>query len=80
VISDDEETDESIPISDDDDEEEEIDIDLAEATQTSLTRLLRDQLVKLCEARGLEVGGTKPQLAKSLLDWVRAKEAPIVHH
>jgi len=71
VVSDDEETDEPILISDDEEEEEEVDIDFAEATQTSLTRLLRDQLVKLCEARGLEVGGTKPQLAKALLDWVR---------
>ena len=70
MVSDDEETDEPILISDDE-EEEEVEIDFAEATQTSLTRLLRDQLVKLCEARGLEVGGTKPQLAKALLDWVR---------
>ena len=70
MVSDDEETDEPILISDDE-EEEEVEIDFEEATQTSLTRLLRDQLVKLCEARGLEVGGTKPQLAKALLDWVR---------
>lgn len=24
----------------------------------------------MCETRGIEVGGTKPQLAKALLDWV----------
>jgi hypothetical protein len=35
-----------------------------------LTRLLRDELVEMCEARGIEVGGTKPHLAKALLEWV----------
>jgi hypothetical protein len=46
------------------------DVDLRDATQASLVRLLRDELVQLCEARGIEVGGTKPQLAKALLEWV----------
>lgn len=46
------------------------DVNLRDATQASLVRLLRDELVQLCEARGIEVGGTKPQLAKALLEWV----------
>ena len=44
-------------------------MDLTDATLSSLIRLLRDELVQMCEARGLEVGGTKPQLAKLLLQW-----------
>jgi hypothetical protein len=47
------------------------DLDLSDATISSLTRLLRDELVEMCEARGIEVGGTKPVLAKALLEWVR---------
>ncbi|WVF65673.1 hypothetical protein IAT40_000404 [Kwoniella sp. CBS 6097] len=53
----------------DEDESFEVDIDLTDATITSLTRLLRDELVQMCEARGIEVGGTKPQLAKALIEW-----------
>lgn len=45
------------------------DVDLSGATLPSLIRLLRDELVQLCESRGIEVGGTKPQLAQALLDW-----------
>jgi hypothetical protein len=45
-------------------------VDLSDATVSSLTRLLRDELVQLCEARNLEVGGTKPQLARALIEWV----------
>lgn len=56
--------------SDEEDGEPEPDIDLSEATVASLIRLLRDELVQMCEARGIEVGGTKPQLAKALLEWV----------
>lgn len=47
-------------------------VDLTTTTLSSLTRLRRDQLVHMCEARNLEVGGTKTQLARSLIDWVRA--------
>ena len=47
-----------------------IDLDLSDATISSLTRLLRDELVEMCEARGIEVGVTKPVLAKALLEWV----------
>ena len=47
-----------------------LDLDLSDATISSLTRLLRDELVEMCEARGIEVGGTKPVLAKALLEWV----------
>ncbi|WVW79217.1 hypothetical protein I302_101183 [Kwoniella bestiolae CBS 10118] len=53
----------------DEDESFEADIDLTDATVASLTRLLRDELVQMCESRGIEVGGTKPQLAKALLEW-----------
>jgi hypothetical protein len=56
------------------------DYDLSSATVGSLTRLLRDELVQLCEARGIEVGGTKPQLAKALLDWVGRTWGPVVAH
>lgn len=56
--------------SDEEDGEPELNIDLSEATMASLIRLLRDELVQMCEARGIEVGGTKPQLAKALLEWV----------
>lgn len=44
-------------------------VDLSSATLSYLTKLRRDDLVKLCESRNLEVGGTKPQLAKALLEW-----------
>lgn len=48
-----------------------LDVDLATTTLSSLTRLRRDQLVHMCEARSLEVGGTKSQLARALFEWVR---------
>lgn len=56
--------------SDEEDGQPELDVNLSEATMASLVRLLRDELVQMCEARGIEVGGTKPQLAKALLEWV----------
>ena len=37
-------------------------------------RLRRDDLVKLCEARELDVDGTKPQLASALLQWRDSQE------
>ncbi len=43
--------------------------DLDTATGKSLIRLRRDDLVRLCETRDLDVDGTKPQLAKALLEW-----------
>ncbi|KDQ17892.1 hypothetical protein BOTBODRAFT_104603 [Botryobasidium botryosum FD-172 SS1] len=46
-----------------------IGVDLSEATAKSLTRLRRDDLVRLCETRDLEAEGTKNQLVKTLLDW-----------
>ncbi|KAI6150654.1 hypothetical protein BKA82DRAFT_4118185 [Pisolithus tinctorius] len=45
------------------------DFDLTLATKKSLVRLRRDDLVRLCETRDLDVAGTKPQLAQSLLQW-----------
>jgi hypothetical protein len=44
-------------------------VDLAVATAKTLVRLRRDDLVKMCEARDLDIGGTKPQLAEALLEW-----------
>ncbi|KAF8136481.1 hypothetical protein EV363DRAFT_736842 [Boletus edulis] len=48
---------------------EEEDFDLTLATKKTLIRLRRDDLVRLCETRDLDVAGTKPQLAQSLLQW-----------
>ncbi|KAH9981096.1 hypothetical protein BGW80DRAFT_1268370 [Lactifluus volemus] len=45
------------------------DVDLTIATARSLVRLRRDDLVRLCESRDLDVEGTKPQLAEALLQW-----------
>lgn len=45
------------------------DIDLTVATKKTLIRLRRDDLVRLCETRELDATGTKPQLAKALLQW-----------
>ena len=44
-------------------------VDLTLATKKMLIRLRRDDLVRLCETRDLDVAGTKPQLAQSLLQW-----------
>ena len=44
-------------------------VDLTIATAKSLVRLRRDDLVRLCECRDLDVEGTKPQLAEALLQW-----------
>jgi mitogen-activated protein kinase kinase kinase 13 len=44
-------------------------VDLTIATAKSLVRLRRDDLVKMCETRDLDVAGTKPQLAEALLQW-----------
>jgi mitogen-activated protein kinase kinase kinase 13 len=44
-------------------------VDLTIATAKSLVRLRRDDLVRLCESRDLDVEGTKPQLAEALLQW-----------
>ncbi|KAJ3542068.1 hypothetical protein NMY22_g3642 [Coprinellus aureogranulatus] len=46
-----------------------VDIDLTAATLKSLTRLLKDDLVQLCESRNLEAVGRKHQLAEVLLRW-----------
>ena len=43
--------------------------DLSTATQKTLVRLRRDDLVRLCEARDIVADGTKPQLAQALLEW-----------
>ncbi|KLO10425.1 hypothetical protein SCHPADRAFT_878163 [Schizopora paradoxa] len=53
----------------DEDETMEDEFDLDTATNKSLVRLRRDDLVRLCETRDLDVDGTKPQLAKALLEW-----------
>jgi mitogen-activated protein kinase kinase kinase 13 len=46
-----------------------LEVDLTVATTKTLVRLRRDDLVKMCETRDLDVNGTKPQLAESLLQW-----------
>ncbi|KZO97860.1 kinase-like protein [Calocera viscosa TUFC12733] len=51
-------------------------VDLADATVKSLTRMKRDDLVQLCEARELDTAGTKPQLAQALLEWRDTHEEP----
>nr|XP_031862308.1 uncharacterized protein CI109_002273 [Kwoniella shandongensis]KAA5529380.1 hypothetical protein CI109_002273 [Kwoniella shandongensis] len=67
---------------DEEDEEEtdddtfDAEIDLSGATGSSLTRMLRDELVQMCEIRGIEVGGTKPQLAKALIEWKTSRSKP----
>ncbi|THH29084.1 hypothetical protein EUX98_g5106 [Antrodiella citrinella] len=53
----------------DEDGEDSEDIDLTVATAKTLIRLRRDDLVRLCETRELDVVGTKPQLAEALLQW-----------
>ncbi|KAI5124307.1 hypothetical protein M0805_008915 [Coniferiporia weirii] len=53
----------------DEDEAMEDEFDLSSATQKALVRLRRDDLVRLCESRDLEIDGTKPQLAQALLQW-----------
>lgn len=54
-----------------------IEFDLSMATQKTLVRLRRDDLVRLCEARDLVVDGTKPQLAQALLEWRDSQEDDI---
>ncbi|KAL5490185.1 hypothetical protein ACEPAI_5018 [Sanghuangporus weigelae] len=53
----------------DEDEMMEDEFDISSATQKTLVRLRRDDLIRLCEARDLDAEGTKPQLAKTLLEW-----------
>ena len=48
------------------------DVDWKAATHATLVRLRRDDLVKLCSTRDIDVAGTKPQLAQALIDWVRS--------
>lgn len=55
---------------------DEVEVDLTLATKKTLIRLRRDDLVRLCETRDLDVGGTKPQLAQSLLQWRDAFSSP----
>ncbi|KAG0697001.1 hypothetical protein DFH29DRAFT_174803 [Suillus ampliporus] len=45
------------------------DCDLTVATKKTLLRMRRDNLVRMCETRDLDIAGTKPQLARSLLQW-----------
>ena len=45
-------------------------LDWKNATQATLLRLRRDDLVKLCSTRSIVPLGTKPQLAQALLEWV----------
>ncbi|KAL5533245.1 hypothetical protein ACEPAF_5021 [Sanghuangporus sanghuang] len=56
-------------LDEDEDEVMEDEFDLSSATQKTLVRLRRDDLIRLCEARDLDAEGTKPQLARTLLEW-----------
>ena len=51
-------------------EGEDEEIDLEEQTATSLSKYRKEQLVRLCESKGMDAEGTKPQLVKALLQWV----------
>jgi len=44
-------------------------VDLTVATIKTLTRLRKDDLVRLCESRNLEPVGNKNKLAEALLQW-----------
>ena len=44
-------------------------MDLSDATAKGLTRLRRDDLVKLCESKNLSAEGTKVKLANTLIEW-----------
>lgn len=70
-----EEEEQEVEASDSSDEETEDEnedhesLDLSQATSKGLLRLKRDNLVKLCEERELEVEGTKKDLVHNLLAW-----------
>lgn len=55
---------------DDADADIDVDEDLQDATAKTLVRRRRDHLVKLCECRGIDAEGTKPQLVEALIHWV----------
>ncbi|KZV87379.1 kinase-like protein [Exidia glandulosa HHB12029] len=63
------ETADSEEVEAEEDAEMDDDIDLEGATAKSLARLKRDDLVRMCETRDLDVEGTKPQLVDALLQW-----------
>ncbi|KAI0032283.1 hypothetical protein K488DRAFT_50223 [Vararia minispora EC-137] len=52
-------------------------VDLSTATVKSLTRLRRDDLVRLCETRQLETEGTKAHLAETLIKWYRSRPTDV---
>ena len=56
---------------DEEDIEVDLDEDLQDATAKTLVRRRRDHLVKLCESRGIDPEGTKPQLVEALIQWVK---------
>ncbi|KAK4058855.1 hypothetical protein OIO90_000301 [Microbotryomycetes sp. JL221] len=45
------------------------DVDLMTATSKTLLRYRRDDLLRLCEERGVELDGTKKELVQALLEW-----------
>ena len=51
-------------------EGEDEEINLEEHTATTLARYRKEQLVRLCESKGVDAEGTKPQLVKALLQYV----------
>ena len=59
--------------SDEDQLDHTVDFDLSIATQSSLLRLKRDDLIQLCQDRNLSAEGTKKDLATLLLDWYQQR-------
>jgi len=53
-----------------------VDIDLEGATARTLARLKRDELLRMCANRDIDVEGTKPQLVDALLQWVSTPSHP----
>ncbi|KAJ9120063.1 hypothetical protein QFC22_002960 [Naganishia vaughanmartiniae] len=63
---------------DGDDEAEEFEHGLTDATHTTLSRLRKDRLIKMCEARDLDTEGTKKDLIQYLLEWRDAESRDLV--
>ncbi|KAK4053792.1 hypothetical protein OIV83_001448 [Microbotryomycetes sp. JL201] len=61
--------DESNDMDDNDDE-----VDVMTATSKTLLRYRRDELLRLCEERGVELDGTKKELVQALLQWRETHE------
>lgn len=72
IIEEDEEAEKEEHEEDEDDLED--GFDLGSATMTSLLRLRRGDLVRLCADRDLSTDGTKKELSSQLLDWYQNQQ------